>query len=191
MSMVRFQQLIQLSITKAIAFVLGRVPPINFFSEEFIAGFQPHNRMSVVRRFFCLFVTFDLVFISLLWLICVVITGENVYQALEEQVVHYSIQKSLFDCVGIALLRFVILIFFYGMIQINHWFVIALTTSSSCCFLIIKVFYYDWPSNQQPFQVFLIIISFVISWFEAWFLDSRMIPQEEYSRSLTQGMAGT
>lgn len=31
------------------------------------------GRMSVVRRFFCLFVTFDLVFVSLLWLICIVV----------------------------------------------------------------------------------------------------------------------
>lgn len=89
--------------------------------------------------------------------------------------------------VGIAALRFLILILFYAIIQIDHWFVIALTTSCSCCFLITKVFFYTWPTNQQPFQVLLIIISFVISWFEAWFLDSRMIPQEEYSRSLTQG----
>lgn len=46
---------------------------INFFSEDFIAGYQHDNRMSVVRRFFCLFVTFDLIFISLLWIICVVV----------------------------------------------------------------------------------------------------------------------
>ena len=143
--------------------------------------------MSVVRRFFCLFIAFDLIFIALLWLICVVINGENIYKAFEEQIVNYSIEKSLFDVVGIAVIRFLILIFFYGILQIDHWGVIALTTSCSCCFLITKVFYYEWPISQQPFQVFLIIISFVISWFEAWFLDSRMIPQEEYSRNLTQG----
>lgn len=143
--------------------------------------------MSVVRRFFCLFVTFDLIFVSLLWLIAVVINGENIYNGLEQQIVNYSIETSLFDVVGIAALRFFILILFYAIIQIDHWFVIALTTSCSCGFLITKVFFYTWPTNQQPFQVLLIIISFVISWFEAWFLDSRMIPQEEYSRSLTQG----
>lgn len=143
--------------------------------------------MSVVRRFFTLFVTFDLIFIALLWLICIAITGENVYTALENQIVHYTIETSMVDVVVAAAIRFIILIFFYAILQINHWFVIALTTSFSCGFLITKVFLYTWPSNQQPFQVLLIIISFVISWFEAWFLDSRMIPQEEYSRNLTNG----
>ena len=161
--------------------------PINFYSEDFIAGFQPRNRMSVVRRFFCLFVTFDLVFVALLWLICIAINGENILEAMKNQIVNYTIQKSLFDVVAIAAARFAILILFYAMIQINHWIIIAFTTTFSCCFLITKVYFYSWPPTQPVFQVLLIIISFVISWFEAWFLDSRMIPQEDYSRSLTQG----
>lgn len=166
--------------------------PINFYSEDFIAGFtgnnQQNQRMSVVRRFFCLFVTFDLVFVSLLWVICVVINGENIYKALDEQVLHYSIETSLFDVVIAAGIRFALLIFFYGFIKMNHWIIIALTTTFSCAFLIFKVFWYIWPSSQQPvFQVLLIICSFVISWFEAWFLDSRVIPQEEYSRTLSSG----
>lgn len=103
---------------------------------------------------------------------------------------HYNIETSLFDVVIAAAIRFLLLSFFYGMMKINHWIIIALTTSFSCGFLIFKVFWYIWPSSQQPvFQVLLIICSFVISWFEAWFLDSRVIPQEEYSRTLTSGKA--
>lgn len=143
--------------------------------------------MSVVRRFFCLFITFDLVFVTLLWMISIVINGENLVKLVQEQIVNYSIEKSLFDVVCVAAGRFLILILFYAIVQINHWIIVALTTTCSCAFLITKVFLYAWPQNQQPFQVLLIIISFVISWFEAWFLDSRMIPQEEYSRYLTQG----
>lgn len=144
--------------------------------------------MSVVRRFFCLFVTFDLIFVSLLWLICVVINGDNIAKALEDQILKYTIEKSLFDVVIAAGARFFLLILFYGVIQIDHWIIIAFSTTFSCGFLIAKVFFYTWPSSQQPvFQVLLIIISFVISWFEAWFLDSRMIPQEQYSRTLTEG----
>lgn len=162
--------------------------PTNFFSEDFIAGFQSNDRMSVVRRFFCLFVTFDLIFITLLWLICVVLPGENIYKALEYQIINYSIETSLFDVVVAAAARFILLIFFYAMLKCNHWIIIALTTTFSCGFLITKVFFYIWPSSQQPvFQVLLIIISFVISWFEAWFHDSRMIPQEQYSQRLTEG----
>ncbi|KAI4468792.1 steroidogenic acute regulatory protein-like [Holotrichia oblita] len=36
-----------------------------------------------------------------------------------------------------------------------------------------------WQDSPQPvFQVLLILISFVLSWGEAWFLDFRVIPQE-------------
>ena len=161
--------------------------PVRFFNDGFIEGLQSNHCMSVVRRFFCLFVTFDLIFVSLLWLICTVINGDNIYKALENQIINYTIETSLFDVVITAAARFLILILFYAILHIDHWIIVALTTSLSCGFLITKVFYYEWPINQQPFQVLLIIISFVLSWFEAWFLDSRMIPQELYSRTLAQG----
>lgn len=51
----------------------ARPHSINLFTEEFLGGYMQDGRMSVVRRFFCLFVTFDLVFVSLLWLICIVV----------------------------------------------------------------------------------------------------------------------
>lgn len=152
--------------------ILDRPPSVNFFN----------------RRYFCfLFVTFDLFFVTLLWLICIVINGENIYKALENQIVNYTIKSSLFDVVAAAAARFIILILFYAILETNHWIIIALTTSVSCGFLITKVFFYEWPLSQQPFQVLLIIISFVISWFEAWFLGSRVISEEEYSRTLSQG----
>lgn len=39
-------------------------------SEDLIAGTRYNGRMSSVRRFFCLLVTFDLLFTCLMWLIC-------------------------------------------------------------------------------------------------------------------------
>uniref|UniRef100_A0AAG5D209 START domain-containing protein n=1 Tax=Anopheles atroparvus TaxID=41427 RepID=A0AAG5D209_ANOAO len=157
---------------------------VNLLSEDFIAGYMEQGRMSVVRRFFCLFVTFDVVFISLLWIICVVITGDNVINALKTQVIHYKITTSLFDVVIAALVRFIFLILFYGLLSISHWLVIALSTTSSCAFLISKVFMYDWTATPQPvFEVLLIVVSFVLAWGEAWFLDCRVIPQERYARN--------
>lgn len=47
----------------------ARINFLNYITEEYIAGFTHNGQMSNVRRFFCLFVTFDLFFISLLWLI--------------------------------------------------------------------------------------------------------------------------
>uniref|UniRef100_A0A182RMY5 START domain-containing protein n=1 Tax=Anopheles funestus TaxID=62324 RepID=A0A182RMY5_ANOFN len=157
---------------------------VNLLSEDFIAGYMEQGRMSVVRRFFCLFVTFDVVFISLLWIICVVITGDNVIHALQTQVLHYTVYTSLFDVVIAALIRFIFLILFYGLLSISHWLVIALSTTSSCAFLISKVFLYDWTATPQPvFEVLLIVVSFVLAWGEAWFLDCRVIPQERYARN--------
>uniref|UniRef100_A0A182PTL1 START domain-containing protein n=1 Tax=Anopheles epiroticus TaxID=199890 RepID=A0A182PTL1_9DIPT len=139
---------------------------VNLLSEDFIAGYMEQGRMSVVRRFFCLFVTFDVVFISLLWIICVVITGDNVIHALQTQVLHYTVYTSLFDVVIAALIRFIFLILFYGLLSISHWLVIA------------------WTATPQPvFEVLLIVVSFVLAWGEAWFLDCRVIPQERYARN--------
>ncbi|XP_053683580.1 steroidogenic acute regulatory protein-like [Sabethes cyaneus] len=157
---------------------------VNLLSEDFIAGYMDEGRMSVVRRFFCLFVTFDVVFISLLWIICVVITGDNIVHALQTQVIHYTIYTSLFDVVITALLRFIFLILFYGLFHLNHWIVISLSTTGSCGFLIYKVFMYNWTATPQPvFEVLLIVVSFVLAWGEAWFLDCRVIPQERYARN--------
>lgn len=96
-------------------------------SDDFISGFMEDGRMSVVRRFFCLFVTFDLVFITLLWLISVMITGDNIRNAFESQIVHYSIYTSLFDIVMAAVCRFTVLLLFYALIYMNHWIIIAVS----------------------------------------------------------------
>ncbi|XP_016972407.1 steroidogenic acute regulatory protein-like [Drosophila rhopaloa] len=162
---------------------MSRAHSINLITEDFLAGYMQDGRMSVVRRFFCLFVTFDLVFVSLLWLICIVINGDNIFNAFHKQIVEYTIYKSLFDVVAIAICRFVVLIFFYAILYINHWSVIALSTSGSCLFLISKVFVFDWlESKQQVFEVVLIITSFILAWGEAWFLDCRVIPQERHAQ---------
>ncbi|BFG06043.1 steroidogenic acute regulatory protein-like [Drosophila madeirensis] len=161
----------------------ARTHSINLITEDFLAGYMQDGRMSVVRRFFCLFVTFDLVFVSLLWLICIVIDGDNIFQAFHKQIVEYTIYTSLFDVVAIALCRFIVLIFFYAMMYINHWSIIALSTSGSCLFLISKVFVFNWlQAKQQVFEVILIITSFILAWGEAWFLDCRVIPQERHAQ---------
>ncbi|XP_018576902.1 steroidogenic acute regulatory protein-like [Anoplophora glabripennis] len=148
-------------------------------SEDLLAGQRTNGRMSNVRRFFCLFVTFDLLFTSLMWIICVMLNGEFIITALSEQVIHYNIHTSLFDIVLAALCRFVVLLLFYALLYINHWIVISISTASTCGFLITKVFFYDWHISTQPvFEVLLVLASFILAWGEAWFLDFRVIPQE-------------
>lgn len=158
---------------------------INILTEDYLAGYMQDGRMSVVRRFFCLFVLFDVFFISLLWLICIMLNGETIYDAFSQEIMRYTISTSLFDIVAIAFLRGIFLIFFYAILYTNHWLVIFLTTTGSCTFVIVKVFHYNWPNSPQPvFQVLLIIISCVLAWGEAWFLDCRVIPKEKHAQRL-------
>lgn len=152
--------------------------PVEYVTQGELLGSQ-QGSMSKVRRFFCLFVTFDLAFSGLLWLICIMINGDNISNAIDKQIYHYTIHTSLFDIVLVAIFRFLILLLFYGLCSINHWFIIALSTTATSIFLIAKVFQYSWVDSHQPvFEVLFILTSFVISWGEAWFLDFRVLPQE-------------
>ncbi|XP_055303522.1 steroidogenic acute regulatory protein-like [Sitodiplosis mosellana] len=153
---------------------------LSFINEDYIAGYTQDGQMSTVRRFFCLFVVFDLFFISMLWFICIMMNGDTILNALKVQVVHYTIQSSLFDIIFAAFVRFLLLVVFYGVFAINHWSIIVFTTTASCAFLIGKVFYYNWMVSAQPIiQVLMIIVSCLLAWGEAWFLDCRVIPQEK------------
>lgn len=148
-------------------------------TEGLVSGMRRSGHMSAVRRFFCLFVTFDLLFTSLMWLIIILLNGDDIISALSKQIVRYDIHTSLFDIVMAAASRFIFLLLFYGFLYIYHWWVIALTTAGTCAFLIGKVFMYSWTSANQPvFQVLLVLISFVLSWGEAWFFDFQVIPHE-------------
>ncbi|XP_046403109.1 steroidogenic acute regulatory protein-like [Ischnura elegans] len=154
-----------------------------YSNEDLFSGCRQDGRMSVVRRFFCLFVTFDLLFTVFMWLICIMMIGDDIYSALVKQVVNFSIHTSLFDIVAAAAARFTLLIMFYALLYINHWIIIAISTSGTCAFLIAKVFLYHWADARQPaFHVVLILTSFVMSWGEAWFLDFRVLPQESHAR---------
>lgn len=161
----------------------------DFFTiNDILAGYRFPDKMSYVRRSFCFMLAFDVLFIGLMWLICIMLRGENIWIAFDQQIKHYNIQTSLFDIVLAALCRFVVLSLFYAIFYINHWIVISLSTILTCGFLIAKVFYYDWQqSSQHVFEVLLILISFILTWGEAWFWDARVLPQEFYAKELLVG----
>jgi hypothetical protein len=48
-------------------------------------------------------------------------------KALNEQIYHYNIHTSLFDVVLAAVCRFVVLLLFYGLIYMNHWFIVSVS----------------------------------------------------------------
>jgi len=59
------------------------------------------------------------------------INGDNIFTAFHKQIVEYTVYKSLFDVVAIAICRFVVLIFFYAILYINHWSIIAVGFTTS------------------------------------------------------------
>lgn len=69
--------LLYLLFTRQSARSHAQLDVLNSITEDYIAGYMQDGRMSVVRRFFCLFVAFDLFFISLLWLICIMASKRN------------------------------------------------------------------------------------------------------------------
>uniref|UniRef100_A0A2K6S2T3 StAR related lipid transfer domain containing 3 n=1 Tax=Saimiri boliviensis boliviensis TaxID=39432 RepID=A0A2K6S2T3_SAIBB len=119
-------------------------------SSHFLLPPEKRRAISDVRRTFCLFVTFDLLFISLLWII---------------------------ELNVLAFFRFSGLLLGYAVLRLRHWWVIAVTTLVSSAFLIVKVILSELLS-KGAFGYLLPIVSFVLAWLETWFLDFKVLPQE-------------
>ncbi|NXM48463.1 STAR3 protein, partial [Gymnorhina tibicen] len=140
--------------------------------------FSPEKRKAIsdVRRTFCLFVTFDLLFISLLWII-ELNTKEGIKENLKDEIISYKFKTSFFDIFLLALFRFVVLLLGYAIVRLRHWWVIAVTTLVSSAFLIVKVILSELLT-KGAFGYLLPIVSFVIAWLETWFLDFKVLTQE-------------
>ncbi|XP_076186990.1 STARD3 N-terminal-like protein isoform X1 [Aptenodytes patagonicus] len=147
--------------------------------------------ISDVRRTFCLFVTFDLLFITLLWIIELNVKG-GIETTLEKEVLQYDYSSSYFDIFVLhdihycrkqkmlsllAVFRFKVLILAYAMCRLRHWWAIAFTTAVTSAFLLAKVIISQLFS-QGAFGYVLPIISFILAWIETWFLDFKVLPQE-------------
>lgn len=140
--------------------------------------FSPEKRKAIsdVRRTFCLFVTFDLLFISLLWII-ELNTKVGIKDNLKDEIINYKFKTSFFDIFLLALFRFVVLLLGYAVVRLRHWWVIAVTTLVSSAFLIVKVILSELLT-KGAFGYLLPIVSFVIAWLETWFLDFKVLTQE-------------
>ncbi|KAF1453794.1 STAR3 protein, partial [Pygoscelis papua] len=140
--------------------------------------FSPEKRKAIsdVRRTFCLFVTFDLLFISLLWII-ELNTKDGIQKNLENEIIKYNFKTSFFDIFVLAFFRFFVLLLAYAIVKLRHWWVIAVTTLVSSAFLIVKVILSELLT-KGAFGYLLPIVSFVIAWLETWFLDFKVLTQE-------------
>ncbi|XP_041847701.1 STARD3 N-terminal-like protein isoform X2 [Melanotaenia boesemani] len=148
--------------------------PVSARVESYEAGEK--KCISDVRRTFCLFVTFDLLFITLLWIIELNVNG-GIQKQLNVEVLQYDFHASFFDIFLLAVFRFAALILAYAVCKLRHWWAIAITTAASCAFLIVKVLLSKLLS-QGAFGYLLPIVSFVLAWIETWLLDFKVLPQE-------------
>ncbi|XP_010583849.1 PREDICTED: stAR-related lipid transfer protein 3 isoform X2 [Haliaeetus leucocephalus] len=128
------------------------------FSPYCYFSLEKRKAISDVRRTFCLFVTFDLLFISLLWII-ELNTKDGIQKNLENEIIEYNFKTSFFDIFVLAFFRFFVLLLAYAIVKLRHWWVIALLTKGA-------------------FGYLLPIVSFVIAWLETWFLDFKVLTQE-------------
>ncbi|NXY38518.1 STAR3 protein, partial [Pomatorhinus ruficollis] len=159
----------------AIASISSSFSQSQGFSPYFLSP-EKRKAISDVRRTFCLFVTFDLLFISLLWII-ELNTKVGIRENLKNEIINYEFKSSFFDIFLLALFRFIVLLLGYAVVRLRHWWVIAVTTLVSSAFLIVKVILSELLT-KGAFGYLLPIVSFVIAWLETWFLDFKVLTQE-------------
>ncbi|NXP41196.1 STAR3 protein, partial [Leiothrix lutea] len=159
----------------AIASISSSFSQSQGFSPYFLSP-EKRKAISDVRRTFCLFVTFDLLFISLLWII-ELNTKVGIKENLKNEIIKYEFKSSFFDIFLLALFRFLVLLLGYAVVRLRHWWVIAVTTLVSSAFLIVKVILSELLT-KGAFGYLLPIVSFVIAWLETWFLDFKVLTQE-------------
>uniref|UniRef100_A0A7N4V227 StAR related lipid transfer domain containing 3 n=1 Tax=Sarcophilus harrisii TaxID=9305 RepID=A0A7N4V227_SARHA len=143
----------------AVASLGASLPRSQSFQPSFLPPLPEKRRaISDVRRTFCLFVTFDLLFIALLWII-ELNTKTGIKKNLEEEIINYNFKTSFFDIFLLAFFRFSGLLMGYAVLRLRHWWVIALL-------------------SKGAFGYVLPIVSFVIAWLETWFFDFKVLTQE-------------
>ncbi|XP_014666904.1 PREDICTED: stAR-related lipid transfer protein 3-like [Priapulus caudatus] len=162
--------------------VNGNIAPTDTIMQSASLSSYDGRYLSPVRRTFCLITLFDMIFIFLLWIIYSQLSGMNIHDIFLRQVAHYSIQTSMFDNVMLSVGRFISLTLAYGLFKLNHWWVVALTTTVTSAFLLAKVFFYDFREDNTTaatLDYVLLVCCFVIGWIEVWFLDFKVIPTEK------------
>ncbi|XP_018028136.1 steroidogenic acute regulatory protein-like [Hyalella azteca] len=161
-----------------------------------LPGLRVDGRMSAARRFFCLFVFFDLLFTSVFWIICVLIDGQSIKDGLIEEIVNYTFATSMFDMVVCSMIRFSLLLLVYALIHIQHYWMVAVTTMLSSAFYVAKSLLFEWKgspdtgnsSSNYPFLVVLVLISFLLAWAEVWLIDFSVLPQEARAKNLIRAL---
>lgn len=153
-----------------------------------LATLVSEKRISDSRRTFCLFVTFDFILTSILWLfMCGTSSGNDgsFFQILVNQITNYTLCTSMFDVVCLAAARFAFLQITYALLWIRHWWPVAVSTGVSDILLILKIFPIfqdksptDALTKAIPMIIVILLVNFVLTWIEVWFIDFKVLPEE-------------
>jgi hypothetical protein len=137
-----------------------------------------HQARLRAHRILALLCLFDFLFIALLW--GLVSQGfHGTFSNVRDSIESYHFKSSLFDVVCAALLRFLIFIVAYWFVRSDcSWFVVF-TTSTSTAFLMTKVFYYSFETDQHAGDYIVFISAFCVPFAEAWAFISRIAPLDK------------
>uniref|UniRef100_A0A0K0DCT9 START domain-containing protein n=1 Tax=Angiostrongylus cantonensis TaxID=6313 RepID=A0A0K0DCT9_ANGCA len=137
--------------------------------------------LSKDRRRFIIISIFDATLTTLLWLLCTVTKGDDWREVFLQEInifdAHFM-SISLFDIVLCAIVRMAALILFYAVFVVGHWLPVAVTTSLSTVYIVIKIlFFFSHKQGGLP-QYLLVLASFSIAWFELWLVPFKVLPGE-------------
>lgn len=143
--------------------------------------------LSPVRRMFLLLTLFDFLLTFLMWIIYLQVQNRLKNEMKNLKV---DIRNNFCDVVILSFSRSVLLLATYSCVfKVRKWYMVALTTTTSTVFLIVKVFYIKFTSDAQPLNYLLVIFSFIICWCEAWHFDFKVIPNESGNFKSIPGLA--
>lgn len=90
----------------------------------------------------------------------------------------HFLQTSLFDIIIVVFLRMIVLLICFAWLRLDHWLPVAITTTITTIYIIIKILFFFNKDNGALPQYLMIIGSFIIAWIELWLLPFRVLAHE-------------
>lgn len=105
---------------------------------------------------------------------------QSFFEVLKDQVTKFTLYTSTFDVLMFSAIRFAFLEVMYACVRIQHWWAVAISTTVSNILTFAKIFliFYKPTPSTIPMTIVLLVFSFCITWIEVWYLDSKVLPEE-------------
>lgn len=90
----------------------------------------------------------------------------------------HFLSTSLFDIVIVCFLRMTVLLTCFAWLRLNHWLPVAITTTITTLYVIVKILFFFNKHNGALPQYLTILAAFINAWVELWLLPFRVLAQE-------------